>query len=230
MPTEPYVLSLIFYTNKQKTDKHMLYMPFVQGFTLGASLIIAIGAQNVWVLKRGIARNFHFFVATICVLCDIALIFAGVFGAGSLIASNETALSFIAIGGAAFLFWYGLTSLRSALRPAGSLAIAKGEVDKKYSQKGALLTTLAFTLLNPHVYLDTVVILGGIGAQFEGAERWLFASGTALASVIWFYGLAAGAAKLAPALSRPRVRQGIDLFVCVLMWSIAATLVIKWFN
>ena len=221
------VLSLIFYTNKKKTDKYMISMPFVQGFSLGASLIIAIGAQNVWVLKRGISRNYHFFVATICILCDVALIFLGVFGAGTLLASNETILSFIALGGALYLFWYGLVSLRSAMRPAASMAIAGGE---QYTRKTALISTLAFTLLNPHVYLDTVVILGGIGGQYFGTERWMFAVGTMTASIIWFYGVAAGAAKLAPALSRPKVRQGIDLMICVLMWSIAATLLIKWFN
>ena len=205
----------------------MITLPFVQGFSLGASLIIAIGAQNVWVLKQGISKNHHFLVATTCILCDVALIFLGVFGAGVLLASNKTVLSFIALSGAAFLFWYGLLSLRSGLNPAAGMAITGG---RQYTKRAALLSTLAFTLLNPHVYLDTVVILGGIGGQYEGMERWMFAIGTATASVVWFYGLAAGAAKLAPALSRPRVRQSIDLMVCVLMWSISATLLYQWLN
>ena len=204
----------------------MIVVPFVQGFSLGASLIMAIGAQNVWVLKRGIARNHHIFTATVCVLCDVALIFLGVFGAGALLSANESVLTFITAGGVIFLTWYGFTALRSAIKPAAGLVISEEE---NYSLRKVLISTLAFTLLNPHVYLDTMVILGSIGGQFYDTERVLFALGTMLASIVWFYGLATTAARLAPALSRPRVRQVIDFLVCLIMWSLALMLVIKEF-
>ena len=192
---------------------------------------MAIGAQNVWVLKRGVAGNHHIFTATICVLCDIILIFLGIFGAGSLLAANQKLLSFIAAGGALFLFWYGLLSLKSAVRSSTGMTIVGGErKEEHFNRRKVLLSTLAFTLLNPHVYLDTVVLLGGIGGQFKGMEKWMFAIGTMIASVIWFYGLASGANRLAPFLSRPKVRQGIDLLVCLLMWGIALTLLLKWFS
>ncbi len=205
-----------------KTKKLMISLPILQGFFLGASMIMAIGAQNAWVIKQGIARSHHLLVATVCVLCDVVLIVLGVYGAATLLSEHQLLMTAITIAGAAFLGWYGALSLKSALQPVGSMALEAGQQQPLMK---TLMATLALTLLNPHVYLDTVVVLGSVGAQFEGGERLAFTVGTVMASVVWFYGLAVGAAKLAPILSRPRVRRGIDLFICVVMWAIAGSLV-----
>ncbi len=188
-------------------------------------MIIAIGAQNAWVLKQGISRNHHVMVATICSVCDITLILLGVYGAGALISESPLLLTIITITGVLFLGWYGALSLRAALSPEGSLELSD---DGSLGLMKVAWGTLALTLLNPHVYLDTVVVLGSVGGQYEGADRMAFAMGTVLASIIWFYSLAIGAAKLAPVLSRPKVRQGIDLLICVIMWTIAGSLLARW--
>ena len=205
----------------------MSFLPALQGFFLGASMIIAIGAQNAWVLKQGIAKNHHIVVATVCAVCDAVLILMGVYGAGLMIAESHILLSLISVAGILFLSWYGYESLRSALSPSGSLELARSGGMGLGRVVGA---TLAMTLLNPHVYLDTVVVLGSVGGHYQGEERLAFALGTTLASIIWFYSLSLGAASLAPVLSRPRVRKGIDLVVCLIMWVIAVSLLVRWLS
>ncbi|MGF1766706.1 LysE/ArgO family amino acid transporter [Enterovibrio makurazakiensis] len=198
-----------------------------QGFGLGLSMIIPIGAQNAYVLNQGIRRHHHVATATICFLCDAILIAMGIFGGGAMLASNEILLNVVTIGGVAFLVTYAVQSLYRAWQ---------GEKDDlpegdKVSRKGVfavVLGALAVTVLNPHVYLDTVVVLGSIGGQFEPSQRVAFAIGTVLASFVWFYGISLGAAKMSPVLSRPRVRQAIDVLVALMMLYVAFLLMQKW--
>ncbi|KLV06482.1 amino acid transporter [Photobacterium ganghwense] len=191
----------------------------LQGFGLGASMIIPIGAQNAFVLNQGIKRNHHLTTATICSLLDTLFISLGIFGGGALLSSNKTLLTCVTIGGILFLTFYGALSLSSALRSA-SAEEASTQVLAR-GRRAVILGALAVTVLNPHMYLDTVVILGSIGGQFEGHDRIAFALGTIMASFVWFYTLSIGAAKLGPTLSQPKVKRGIDLAVAGMMFFIA---------
>ncbi|MGF1760162.1 LysE/ArgO family amino acid transporter [Photobacterium sagamiensis] len=194
----------------------------LQGFGLGASMIIPIGAQNAYVLNQGIKRNHHLTTATICSILDTLFISLGIFGGGALLSSNETLLISVTVGGVLFLLFYGSLSLSSALRPAQEQEQRKQVLAR--GRRTVILGALAVTVLNPHMYLDTVVILGSIGGQFEGNDRIAFAIGTIMASFVWFYTLSIGAAKLGPTLSKPKVKRGIDLAVAAMMFFIAAHL------
>jgi L-lysine exporter family protein LysE/ArgO len=195
----------------------------LQGFGLGATMIIPIGAQNAYVLNQGIKRNHHLTTATVCSLLDMTFISLGIFGGGAILSQNELLLTAVTLGGIAFLIGYGLLSLRSALKKP-SVQESSGEVLAR-GRRTVVLGALAVTVLNPHLYLDTVVILGSIGGQFEGDDRIAFAAGTVLASFVWFYSLSLGAAKLGPTLSQPKVKKGIDLAVAAMMFAIAAMLI-----
>ncbi|MCR9366801.1 LysE/ArgO family amino acid transporter [Vibrio antiquarius] len=191
----------------------------LQGFGLGASMIIPIGAQNAYVLNQGIKRNHHLTTATICSILDMIFISLGIFGGGAILSQNEILLTSVTLGGIAFLIFYGLLSLKSAFK-SDSESESKGELVAR-GRRTVILGALAVTVLNPHLYLDTVVILGSIGGQFEGHDRIAFALGTMMASFVWFYTLSIGAAKLGPTLSKPRVKKGIDIAVAVMMFTIA---------
>ncbi|MBT2919574.1 LysE/ArgO family amino acid transporter [Vibrio anguillarum] len=191
----------------------------LQGFGLGATMIIPIGAQNAYVLNQGIKRNHHLTTATICSLLDVIFISLGIFGGGALLSSNEILLTSVTLGGVAFLSFYGFLSLRSAFTST-STNESDGEVIAR-GKRTVILGALAVTVLNPHLYLDTVVILGSIGGQFEGHDRIAFALGTMMASFVWFYSLSIGAAKLGPTLSKPNVKKGIDMAVAAMMFSIS---------
>ncbi len=194
---------------------------FAQGVGLGGGLIIAIGAQNAYVLRQGLRREFALSVATICFLCDAALIALGVGGFGSLVAAFPALTRIAAWGGAAFLAWYGFRALRSALAPG---ALEADGAARAPSRSRAVFTALALSLLNPHVYLDTVVLIGGIAGQYATATRPWFAAGAMSASLLWFYGLALGARRLAPLFKKPAAWRILDLVICAVMWSIAASL------
>ena len=196
--------------------------PLAEGFVLGGGLIVAIGAQNAFVLRQGLRRQHVFAVATLCFTCDIALIAVGAGGFGTLVAANPTLTAVAAWGGAAFLLWYGARSFRSALQP-GSLT-AEGQ-PAPGTRREALLTALALTLLNPHVYLDTVVLIGSIAGQYDGKGRAWFGAGAMLASGLWFYGLGYGAARLAPIFARPAAWRVLDVMIGIVMWTIAGSLV-----
>jgi len=173
------------------------------GFALGASLIIAIGAQNAFVLRQGLARNHTFAVAFTCVLCDATLIAAGAIGFGRLVERFPSVSFLAAWGGAAFLAFYGALSLRSAMRPQGlhaEDASAHGTFANTWT---AVVATLAVSLLNPHVYLDTVVLLGSVAAQYPPGPRLWFSLGAMVASTVWFFGLAYGARLLEPFFAKP---------------------------
>lgn len=201
----------------------MMLATTLQGFTIGLAMIIPIGAQNAFVLSRGIHRNHHLLTATLCSFCDLTLIAIGVFGGANVLAANPLGMALLTWGGVLFLGWFGGRSLLSAWRGKG-----EGLADSA-QQMGAtsvLAMTLGVTLLNPHVYLDTLMLLGSLGSQVSESLRPAFAAGAMLASLVWFYSLALGAAALAPWLARGRVQQGIDLLVGIIMLSLAVQLAI----
>lgn len=195
---------------------------FFQGLGLGAGLIVAIGAQNAFVLRQGLARGPVITVATVCFACDAVLIAAGAFGLGALIASTPWVLALTAWGGAAFLAVYGALSFRNAFRGQALRGEGGGAVEGGVK---AVMLALSFSLLNPHVYLDTVVLLGSVAAQVPAAERQFFALGGMTASFLWFYGLGLGAAWAARWLARPAVWTAIDVGVGLVMWTIAGGLI-----
>ena len=195
----------------------------LQGFGLGASMIIPIGAQNAYVLNQGIKRNHHLTTATICSVLDVIFISLGIFGGGAVLSQNETLLTVVTLGGIAFLTFYGLLSLKSAVQTNRSSESKRQVVER--GRRAVIRGALAVTVRNPHLYLDTVVILGSIGGQFEGQDRISFALGTIMASFVWFYTLSIGAAKLGPTLSKPKVKQGIDIVVAIMMFTIALMLI-----
>lgn len=191
------------------------------GLLTGAALIIAIGAQNAYVLRQGIKREHVLPIVVICALSDALLICAGVAGMGALVTAAPTLVTAVRWVGAAFLVGYGLLAARRALRPGRLVgAGAAGGV----SRRTAIATVLAFTWLNPHVYLDTLVFVGSV-ATTHGAQRWWFGAGAAAASVLWFAGLGYGARLLAPLFARPRAWQILDGVIAVVMVALGAALV-----
>lgn len=195
----------------------------LEGLALGAGLIIAIGAQNAYVLRQGLRRQHVFAVAGLCFLIDCLLIALGAGGFASLLRAIPSLPDLAAWGGAVFLAVYSLRAFAAALRPQ---ALDADGATGGGSLKAALATALALSLLNPHVYLDTVILLGGIAARYPGAERLAFALGAMLASGLWFYGLGFGARRLAPFFASPRAWRLLDAFVGCVMASIAISLVI----
>jgi L-lysine exporter family protein LysE/ArgO len=193
----------------------------VEGFFLGASLIVAIGAQNAFVLRQGLERRHVFAVASVCALSDALLIAAGVAGLGTLIQRAPALLVTVTVGGAAFLIGYGVMSFRRAFRRES----LRPATDGGSSLVAALSTALALTWLNPHVYLDTVVLIGALSARHVPAGAVAFGGGAMVASVVWFYGLGYGARLAAPLFARPRAWQVLDVLIALVMWAIAARLI-----
>ncbi len=205
------------------TGAVLMQAPLLQGFSLGASLIMAIGSQNAFVLRQGLRREHVFTICTICFLCDALLILLGVGGFGTLVASSRNLMLMARWGGALFMFFYGIRSFRSACK---NEALSVDEAGKRVSGlAGAIATTLALTLLNPHVYLDTVILLGGIAGQLPERERLVFAIGAAFASLLWFYGTGYGARILAPLFESRLSWKILDVLIGVVMWAIAGNLI-----
>lgn len=202
--------------------------PLIQGFSLGAGLIIAIGAQNAFVLQQGLKRRHVFVTASIGTLCDATLITLGVAGLGTLVSQIPALTAITTWGGAAFLLFYGFRSFKSASIPA-SLEANPSQAPPA-TLRGTVLAMLAVSLLNPHVYLDTVILIGSVGAQYLARERVAFALGAVLASFTWFFGLAYGAAWLAPLFRRPLAWRILDIGVGCIMWAIAASLIWSFFS
>lgn len=192
------------------------------GFALGLSLILVIGAQNAFVLRQGLARRHVFPVCLTCALSDATLIVFGVAGFGWVVTAVPWLDDVLRWGGAAFLLAYGAFSFRSAWLGGGRLDAADRAGQALVP---TLLTVLALTWLNPHVWLDTVVLLGGIAAQWEGS-RWAFGFGAALASFVFFFSLGYGARALAPLFRRPSAWRVLDIGIGVIMWAIAAKLIL----
>jgi len=197
----------------------------IAGFFSGLSLIVAIGAQNAFVIRQGLLRSHVALVVTVCSFADAFLIILGIGGLGKIIQSQPQALEFIRWFGVAYLIWFGVKSVRAALSPQ-SLDV-QGENEK--SAWKVLLTVLTFTFLNPHVYLDTVILLGSIANQFSD-HRWFFALGASLASVVWFTSIGYGARAASHLMSRPIFWKILDSVIAAIMFTIALTLALYKFT
>lgn len=191
------------------------------GLGTGLSLIVAIGAQNAFVLRQGIRREHVGAVALLCALADALLIGAGVLGIGSLVERAPGVLDVVRWGGVAFLLCYAALALRRAVHPD---ALRAGESGTGASLRAALTTAAALTFLNPHVYLDTVLLLGSIANQHGDDGRWVFAAGATLGSFAWFFGLGYGARRLAPLFAKPMAWRVLDGLIAVVMILIALSL------
>ena len=189
------------------------------GLLTGLSLIVAIGAQNAFVLRQGLLRKHVLVIVVICALSDALLIALGVLGLGSLISALPWLLEVIRWVGVAFLVWYGSSSLRRFVKQ-DSLKAAESSVG---SLKQAVVTTLSLTFLNPHVYLDTVIFIGGIANSF-GDQKWWFVFGAITASFLWFFSLGFGASKASVLVSKPVFWKILDIFIAAVMFSLAITL------
>jgi len=193
---------------------------FTAGFALGFSLILAIGAQNAFVLRQGLKRKFVFAICLTCALSDAILIVAGVAGFEWLSTAMPGIVGIVKWAGALFLFGYGALSLKSVIKGGDKLE-ADGQAG---SLTSALLTCLALTWLNPHVYLDTMLLIGSISVQY--ASKTAFAMGASLASFVFFFSLGYGARLLAPLFAKPFAWRVLDILICAVMWGIAASLLL----
>ncbi|RBY91807.1 amino acid transporter [Blastococcus sp. TBT05-19] len=194
------------------------------GLGLGLSLIVAIGAQNAFVLRQGLRLEHVGAVVAVCALSDALLICAGVLGAGALLLSRPGLLTVVCFAGAAFLLVYGALAARRALRPAGALsADASGS---RTALAVTIATVLGLTWLNPHVYLDTVVLLGSLSTTYAD-DRWWFAAGAAVGSVAWFTGLGFGARLLRPVFARPTAWRVLDAVIAVVMTALGISLAVR---
>jgi len=190
------------------------------GFLLGLGLIVAIGAQNAYVLRVGLKRQHVFAICLVCSLADALLIVAGVAGLGTWIARSPELIRWVTLAGALFLTAYGIMAARRVMKTE-TLAPSQGS---ETGLRGTLAAGLAFTFLNPHVYLDTVVLVGGLSAAYAGLARAGFGAGAAMASFVWFFGLGYGARLLMPIFSQPVSWRVLDGLVAIVMWTLAATL------
>ena len=200
----------------------------VSGFALGLSLIVAIGAQNLFVLRQGVRREHVVLVATICAVSDAVLIVAGVTGLGAALETLPWLVPTVRWIGAAFLVGYGLLAARRAWRPTGDAldptADTGSPAPRRSGRAAVIATCLALTWLNPHVYLDTVFLLGSIAATHGDGRGW-FAVGAVVASIVWFFSLAFGARLLGRVLATPRAWRVLDGLVAVVMIALAVSLV-----
>ena len=195
---------------------------FTTGFAVSATLIVAIGAQNAFVLRQGIRREHVAPTVLFCVLADLVLIGAGVAGLAKLLGEAPALTTTLTVAGAAFLLWYGVSAIRRALKPQFLQASAGSE---RLTLRRVLTQAAGFTFLNPHVYLDTVLLMGTVGARQALDGRIAFVGGAACASAVWFTGLGFGARLLAPIFARPTAWRKLDTLVGLTMITLAALLV-----
>ena len=196
-----------------------MFTSALAGFAASAVLIIAIGAQNAFVLRQGLRREHVLPVVLTCALSDLLLILAGIGGLGAVIIARPEAVTLIRWIGAAFLLAYAVLAARRAVRPAALDVAGRAPA----TLRATLLTCLALTYLNPHVYLDTVLLLGSVAQQHP--HRWIFGAGAAAASLAWFTALGAGAHRLAPLLARPAAWRVLDGLIALIMLGIAVGLI-----
>ncbi len=194
---------------------------FLPGLLTGLSLIIAIGAQNAFVIRQGLTKQHVLLVVAICAISDAVLIFLGVGGLGALIQGLPWLLEVIRWFGVAYLTWFGIKSVRSVFKEQvlDATGVQSGSAGK------AVAAVLGFTLLNPHVYLDTVILLGSIGNQF-GTDKWWFATGAAVGSVLWFSAIGFGAKAASGLMKKPVFWKVLDSIIAVVMFSIAILLAV----
>lgn len=195
---------------------------YFTGMTMGLSLIVAIGAQNAFVLRQGIRGEFVFAVCLVCALSDAILIAIGVTSLQSVVRFLPWLDPVMRYGGAAFLVWYGLRSLRSALKSSGALHVSNGQ---SVGFAKTMAMCLALTWLNPHVYLDTVLLLGTIATRFPG-HQFEFAAGAVSGSFLFFFALGYGATWLRPVFSRPQAWRILEASIALVMWAIAFKLLV----
>lgn len=200
----------------------MFSSAFTTGFVLSATLIVAIGAQNAFVLRQGIRKEHVAAIVAFCALSDFILMGAGVAGLAGVLGNSPALVALLTAAGSGFLVWYGIKALRRAAQPQ-SLRAATGE--ESLSLGGAMAQAAGFTLLNPHVYLDTVLLVGSIGTRQPPDMRMWFVGGAACASGVWFTTLGYGARLLAPIFARPRAWQVLDTIVGLTMLTLAVLLI-----
>ena len=191
----------------------------IPGFLAGLSLIIAIGAQNAFVIRQGLTKKFVLLTVLICAFSDAILIALGASGLGALIKSNKNILEFVRGFGVIYLLWFAFKSAKSVFKKEVLNSAGEASADRK----SVILTVLALTFLNPHVYLDTVILLGSISNQF-GTDKWFFVIGAMLASFIWFTAIGFGAKSASRFMSQPIFWKILDLIIALVMVSIAAFL------
>lgn len=196
----------------------------VKGFLVSASLITAIGSQNIFVLKQGLMRRNIFYVCLLCFACDIVLMGVGVLGVGMLIDKNKVLLKLITISGIVFLVCYGFNSFLNAYKCKNTLTTENHQ--SPITLRKTIMVALAITLLNPHVYLDTVVIIGGISGTLSFNERIFFLMGALLASFIWFFCLGYGARMLSPLFKNPITWRILNVIVGCIVWWVAYRLIL----
>lgn len=197
----------------------------LRGALISASLIIAIGAQNLFVLKQGLLRNHIFYVSGICFICDFVLMSIGILGVGTFISNNPFITNILAILGALFLIWYGFKAFKSAIKGTSSMQVQSQDSNNNSLVK-VILATLAITLLNPHVYLDTVVIVGGIAGTLNSEQKMAFLTGAVCVSFIWFFSIGYGARLLTPLFKQKKMWVVLDCLVGLVMFYIAYRLIL----
>ena len=200
-------------------------LAIIPGLLTGFSLIIAIGAQNAFVIRQGLTKKFVLLTVLICAFSDALLIALGASGLGALIKSNKDVLEIVRWFGVIYLLWFAFKSARSAFKSAALISAGEASADKK----SVALTVLALTFLNPHVYLDTVILLGSISNQF-GSDKWFFVTGAIIASFLWFTSIGFGANSASRFMSRPIFWKILDSLIAAIMLSIAAFLAFYNFN
>ena len=201
-------------------------LAFISGFLISISLILALGPQNVFVLRPGLLRSHVFAACLICSISDALLIAAGVLGVGLFISEIEELAIWMSAGAALFLIFYGCLRIRSALDPKG-MEVGEGESQDLGS---TILAGLAFTYLNPHVYVDTLLLIGGASSRYVGDEKLMFGIGAATASFVFFFSLGYGAKRLSPILNNPESWKIIDLFVAGVMFTVAGILMFPYLS
>ena len=192
----------------------------LEGFALSIGLILALGPQNVFVMRQGLMRSHVFAVCLACSVFDALLITAGVLGVGSILAGIEGAEFMIAIGASIFFISYGLLRIKSAMSPVGMSTEGEGESDLAPT----IAAAAAFTFLNPHVYVDTLLLIGGTSSRYLGDERVAFGIGAATASFVFFFSLGYGARSLSEVLNKPKAWKYIDLSIACIMFIIATAI------
>lgn len=203
----------------------MLFMAAIQGFTLSLSMIIPIGSQNSMLLSQGINKNHHFLTAGLFMIYDAILISLGVLGGSFILSTNDMLFSLLTWGGIAFLLSYGAMSFKTAF---ACINAGTSPVVNQKTMKVVIITSLIVTFLNPHAYIDTVMVIGSVGGQYSGDAKIYFLIGAISASMTWFSTLALGAAKLSVQLSKPKVKGFIDFSIGLVMWFIAWSLLMTW--
>lgn len=190
------------------------------GFLTGLSLIVAIGAQNAFVLRLGLMKSHIGIAVAICAISDALLILVGTAGMGALVEANKSLLTFVSWVGAIYLLYFAFTAAKRVFTDQSMAAATQTVLTKKQ----VILSVLGFTWLNPHVYLDTVLLVGSIGSQYD-EKRWIFALGASIASLIWFIGLGYGSKAAAKVMSRPITWKVLDIFIALVMTTIAISLI-----